>query len=100
VVAPETPVAIDVARRWSHDISSEVRQALCEGLESAGGFTVVGPGGDGGEPVGLIDQTNPGIRLLDVGMLDMDGLGGRRHGRGALEGRHRPVHERAGARQS
>lgn len=56
------------------DDSEEVRTLVRLRLELAGGFEVVGEGGDGDEAIALAYRHQPSLLLLDTSMPRMDGL--------------------------
>lgn len=55
------------------DDHDSLRQLLLLNLEMAGGFAVVGEGGDGDDAVRLVAETAPDVLVLDIGLPGRDG---------------------------
>ena len=53
-----------------------VRQGLAVLLEVQDDITLVGQAADGGEAVSMAEAHNPDVRLLDLKLPVLDGLGG------------------------
>lgn len=76
---PPAPTPTDVAgptirRVLLVDDNADIRLLVRIGLESSGGFTVVGEACDGQEAVDALDRGCPDVVLLDLAMPVMDGF--------------------------
>lgn len=69
------------------DTDEDARGMLKDALERTRRFTVVGSAGDGNEALGLIQETQPDMLVLDMILPGLDGLGILRR----LDGRNRPT---------
>lgn len=56
------------------DDHSVVRQGLCEMLESKGKYSVIAQANNGKQLIKLLEEHNPDVIIMDVGMPELDGL--------------------------
>lgn len=56
------------------DDEESLRLLLRASLEAKGGFEVVGEAGDGAEAIAVVEQCQPDVVVLDLGLPDLSGL--------------------------
>lgn len=56
------------------DDEASVRQVLADTLSARDGFEVVGEAGDGASAIALVEQRQPDVVVLDLGLPDLSGL--------------------------